>query len=111
MRYWRISGSVIPWMGYVKGSLLAGLLAVPPAIGFIPAVQAAGDYGDVSDYSCYQLWYERNSIYAEKGYCFKTAKARAVFGRGCFPPYGHLSTSEREHVAGIEEWEHRKGCR
>lgn len=110
MRYWRTWSSLIRLAGYVRRSLLAGVLAVFPAIGFIPAVQAAGDYGDVSDYSCYQLWYERNSIYADNGYCFKTAKARAVFGAGCFPPYGHLSKSEQEHVAGIKEWEYRKGC-
>lgn len=60
--------------------------------------------------SCYQLWYARNAIYAAKGYCFKTAKARAVFGPGCFAPFGKLSSSEQRRVNDIIYWERRKGC-
>jgi YARHG domain len=60
--------------------------------------------------SCYQLWYARNSIYAARGYCFKTAKAKAVFGPGCFPPYGKLTSSQQGQVADIQYWEGRKGC-
>lgn len=61
--------------------------------------------------SCDELWYARNEIYAEKGYCFKTARARAVFGRGCFPPYGKLTAREQRRVSEIERWEYRNGCR
>ena len=61
--------------------------------------------------SCDELWYARNEIYANKGYCFKTARARSVFGRGCFPPYGRLTSREQNRVADIERWEYRKGCR
>ena len=60
--------------------------------------------------SCGDLWYARNAIYADKGYCFKTARARAVFGRGCFPPYGRLTRSERRRIVAIERWEARRGC-
>jgi hypothetical protein len=87
---------------------LAGLLAALPAIGFISAVQAGAP---ASEYSCDELWRERNAIYAEKGYCFKSAKAIAVFGRGCFPPYGKLEQWQKERIAEVEYWEHRKGCR
>ena len=29
--------------------------------------------------SCYDLWYQRNLIYAQNGYCFKTDLARRAF--------------------------------
>jgi hypothetical protein len=62
------------------------------------------------NYSCEDLWYARNSIYAEKGYCFKTDRAREVFGRGCFPPYGRLTRYEKQQVNAIQMWEQRKYC-
>ena len=61
--------------------------------------------------SCDQLWYARNSIYAAKGYCFKTARARAVFGPRCFAPFGKLNTGEQSQVNAIQGWERSKGCR
>ncbi len=60
--------------------------------------------------SCYDLWYARNAIYARKGYCFKTERARSVFGPGCFPPYGALSGSEQDRVNALQYWEREKGC-
>jgi hypothetical protein len=60
---------------------------------------------------CYDLWYQRNAIYANRGYCFKTAQARSVFGPGCFPPYGRLSPAEKRQVAWIQAQENRFGCR
>ncbi len=60
--------------------------------------------------TCGELWYARNEIYARNGYCFKTARARRVFGRACFPPYGKLSRWETEEVQKIKQWERRKGC-
>ena len=60
--------------------------------------------------SCGQLWYERNEIYARNGYCFKTARARAAFGPGCFPPYGRLSGWEKRRVADIQAEERYMGC-
>jgi len=64
-----------------------------------------------SGMTCEQLWYERNAIYAAKGYCFKTQRARNVFGRGCFPPYGKLTPAEQRRVNNIEQWEVYQGCR
>lgn len=63
-----------------------------------------------SEISCGQLWYERNKIYARNGYCFKTERARAEFGPGCFPPYGDLRGWERRRVNEIQMWESRHGC-
>jgi hypothetical protein len=61
--------------------------------------------------SCDQLWYARNAIFADAGYCFKTKRAIRAFGRGCFPPYGELSRSEQRSVNLIVSWETRRGCR
>jgi hypothetical protein len=60
--------------------------------------------------SCGQLWYARNAIYARRGYCFKTQRARRVFGRRCYAPYGRLRPWERRQVQRIQRWERRKGC-
>lgn len=81
-------------------ALSAGLL-----LSATPAL--AQDYADMS---CDELWYARNSIYARNGYCFKTARARSVFGPGCFPPYGQLRGRDRARVSEIQMWEGRYGC-
>ena len=60
--------------------------------------------------SCDKLWHERNAVYARNGYCFKTQKAIAAFGKGCFPPYGELQGSEKNRVTEISLWERQKGC-
>ena len=65
---------------------------------------------DAAGMSCSALWYARNAIYARRGYCFNTDRARAVFGAGCFPPYGQLSGGERSRVNELQMWERRKGC-
>lgn len=61
-----------------RAALLAGLVA-----GALPATPAAAQ--DYWSMSCRQLWYERNSYYKARGYCFKTAAAIRAFGNeGCF---------------------------
>jgi hypothetical protein len=60
---------------------------------------------------CDELWYARNEIYADAGYCFKTKRAIRAFGRACFPPYGKLTRSEQRRVDLIVSWETRKHCR
>lgn len=60
--------------------------------------------------ACESLWHQRNSIYARNGYCFRTPRARAVFGPGCFPPYGELSRSERRQVNQLQAEEDELGC-
>lgn len=83
-------------------TLAATLLMAPPA-----ATPAHAQYASMS---CSALWYARNEIYARNGYCFRTARARSVFGRGCFPPYGRLSPAEQRQVSQIQAWEARRGC-
>jgi hypothetical protein len=65
---------------------------------------------EAASMSCDELWQARNEIYARRGYCFKTERARAVFGPGCFPPYGELHGWEHQRVNDLQMWEHRKGC-
>lgn len=65
---------------------------------------------DLNQLSCGQLWYERNQIYAQFGYCFKTDQAIGTFGRACFPPYGRLPGWAQSRVNEIVGWERRRGC-
>jgi len=60
--------------------------------------------------SCDELWHERNAVYARNGYCFKTQKAIAAFGKSCFPPYGELGGADKNRVTEISLWERQKGC-
>jgi len=80
------------------------LLALPGGSMVSPA--AAYDACGVCD----RLWYRRNAIYARNGYCFKTRRARAVFGRRCYPPYGRLSRWERRQVMRIRRRERALQC-
>lgn len=89
---------------------LAAVTALTIQVASTTVGSGSAQAQDYRDMTCSELWYARNQIYAEKGYCFKTQRARAVFGRGCFPPYGRLSRWEREEVERIKRWEGRRGC-
>ncbi|MGQ3674951.1 YARHG domain-containing protein [Xanthobacter sp. TB0139] len=86
-------------------ALAGGLLALSG-----PLSQPA-EAQELSQLSCRALWYQRNAIYAQRGYCFKTADAIATFGPCCFPPYGKLTREEQRYVEQVRYWEARKGCR
>ncbi|MCJ2080973.1 YARHG domain-containing protein [Methylobacterium sp. J-090] len=81
---------------------LACLLILPAA----PALAA---------FPCGELWGERNAVYAEAGYCFRTARAIKAFGNAnC--PYDSirdvpLSARDRAKVADIVREEQRNACR
>ncbi len=90
-------------MRYLVGFLAVVLFALSVPLG----VRAQSLQG----MSCYDLWFERNQIFARNGYCFKTRKARAVFGAGCFAPYGRLSRAEQRRVDDIRMQERFSGCR
>lgn len=94
-------------MGYIKKLAMTVIAVVPMMVGMGALAPSMAQSG----MSCEQLWYERNAIYAAKGYCFKTQRARNVFGRGCFPPYGKLTPGEQRRVSDIERWEVYQGCR
>ncbi len=85
------------------------LAAVTLSAGFV--VSAANAQARV----CHRLWVERNPIYADYGYCFKTERAIRYFGnRGCRYEYEGdmpMSRRDRARVKRIQAEERRYGCR
>lgn len=59
---------------------------------------------------CGDLWHQRNQIFADAGYCFKSAKGKAAFPRACFPPYGKISASAKLVVEALKALEAESGC-
>lgn len=76
-------------------------------LGFTNAAKAQG----YQYMTCGELWYARNAIYAQQGYCFKTRRARQTFGPRCYAPWGRLTASQQRRVNLIQRWERRYGCR
>lgn len=67
-----------------------------------------------ADMDCDQLYYARNQVYKDNGYCFKTSRAIATFGNaGCsYDNVGDVPLSPRETraVARIKAEERNQGC-
>lgn len=62
--------------------------------------------------SCYDLWYERNAIYNDYGYCFKSALGKRTFDNSdCYTSHANLSRSDQQHVDRIRREEKRRGCK
>jgi YARHG domain len=65
--------------------------------------------------SCADLWYQRNSIFKEAGYCFRTPRGVRAFGNaGCLYDEESevpLSDRQRRIVAQIRATERAYGCR
>nr|WP_238179845.1 YARHG domain-containing protein [Methylobacterium oxalidis] len=68
-----------------------------------------------ADFPCDELWGERNAVYAEAGYCFRTARGIRAFGNAnC--RYDDirdvpLSARDRAKVGEIVRQERSNGCR
>ena len=78
-------------------ALIAGVVAVPT---------------EASAESCFDLWYRRNLIYAENGYCFKTDLGKRTFADyDCWTSNPNLSKAEQRRVDGIRAEEKRLGCK
>jgi hypothetical protein len=64
--------------------------------------------------TCEQLWYSRNAIFKEAGYCFKTTRAIRTFGNaGCqFDEQEDvpLSNRQRQDVNDIQRAERALRC-
>jgi hypothetical protein len=86
---------------------VAGLVAAILGLGGL-AAQAQ------SAMSCEELWYARNAIYKDAGYCFRTQRGIAAFGNaGCiYDDMGAvpLSRAARQEIADLQRWERRRGC-
>ena len=61
--------------------------------------------------SCYDLWYARNQIYDDDGYCFSTELGMETFDNSdCWTTHPHLSKWEQKQVAQIQYQEKIKHC-
>jgi YARHG domain len=64
--------------------------------------------------SCDEFWYQRNMIFKEAGYCFKTARAIRNFGNaGCrYDDQADvpLSARQRAEIAEITAMERARRC-
>lgn len=93
----------------MRAVLIPVFLVTLALAGF--AASAANAQGSV----CHRLWVERNRIYADNGYCFKTQRAIRYFGnRGCRYEYQDdvpLSRGDRARIADIQAEERDMGCR
>lgn len=73
------------------------------------------DRDELRGLSCQNLWYVRNSIYNDNGYCFRTRAARAEFDNSdCFVrDAGKLrfNKHEQRNIDRIARVEKEKGCR
>lgn len=81
----------------------------------VAAVMAGAVFApSLAQASCASLWSERNQIYKDAGYCFKTARAIRAFGNaGCsFDDINDvpLSARQRAAVRDIVAQERRMGC-
>jgi hypothetical protein len=82
--------------------MVFGMIAVPTASAMAQGI-------------CQSLWVERNAIYKDAGYCFKTDRAISYFGNaGCRYEYEGdlpLSPRQRARIASILAEERANGCR
>jgi hypothetical protein len=83
-------------------SLLSAATAIAFTICLTPASAA----------SCYELWYERNQIYDENGFCFKSRLGMDTFDNSdCYTDNPKLSKAERRRVNEIKAAEKAKRCK
>ena len=89
------------------------LILVTSTVLAFAAPAFAGD-DDLTVHSCSYLWKERNQIYKNHGYCFKTSRAINAFGNsGC----SHddvddvpLANWERGYIRMLQKAERQKHC-
>jgi len=85
--------------------VLASLsLVVMTGLG-APAARADG---------CEEAWYQRNLVYKQSGYCFRTPRGIRAFGNaGCSYDAVEdvpLSARQRQTVAELKSYERANGC-
>ncbi|MEI7839726.1 MAG: YARHG domain-containing protein [Methylococcaceae bacterium] len=65
-----------------------------------------------SSNECYDLWYQRNLAYAQKGYCFESNLGKRVFsGFNCSQTPAPLSSEEKSKINQIKQKESSLNCR
>jgi hypothetical protein len=85
------------------------------AIGLGALILGLSAPGANAQESCDSLWYARNSIYKDAGYCFKTSRGIREFGNaGCaYDDVNDVPLSSRDtrEVQRIVRMEKRMGCK
>ena len=62
--------------------------------------------------SCFDLWYARNAIYDDNGFCFKTDLALEYFDNSdCWTRNPQFSKAERKTINAIIAEEKSRGCK
>ncbi|MBI4922066.1 MAG: YARHG domain-containing protein [Devosia nanyangense] len=76
------------------------------ALGLVAALP-----GTAMAASCFDLWYERNAIYDDNGYCFRTDLALEYFDNDdCWTRHPIFSRAEQRAIDAIVYEEKRRGC-
>lgn len=89
--------------------MLAGAV-IGAATLFLSAGVLVGSTTGASAGQCYDLWYQRNAIFASRGYCFKGC-GRRVWGANCFGPhFGKLTPAQWSIVNQIKAQERAINC-
>lgn len=71
-------------------------------------------HAQARELSCQNLWYVRNTIFHQRGYCFQTERGRAEFSNSRCRTNSiaelNLSPVERANVRILQDVERSKGC-
>ncbi len=79
---------------------------------FAAALALASMTAPATAQSCYDLWYQRNEIFAENGFCFSTDLAQRTFSQySCWTKNPALTNGERRAIEQIKAEEKRRGCK
>jgi len=112
----------------MRTTTLAGLLLLAAPLAALPGTAQADCFrglgctdqhrfsqADLRSMRCNDLWYVRNRIYDENGYCFRTSRGRANFDNSdCWESNQgrvRMSGVERANVDAIVRAERAIGCR
>ncbi len=72
---------------------------------------ATTERSDTQSLTCDDLWYHRNLIFHENGYCFGTERGIATFGNdSCFTKSPEISGRDAELLKTIKQGEKELGC-
>lgn len=86
------------------------ILVAPATCVLLSLAQAGPAFAQ----SCEEAWYQRNILFKEAGYCFKTPRAIRTFGNaGCrYDDQADvpLSARQRAALAEIQAFERARGC-
>ncbi len=110
---------MLAFVAFAATMAAAAAVATPAAAAcFEGGIDCTDDHNIPKDLlrtlSCDSLWTVRNFMYDEKGYCFQTVKAQAVFSNeGCTVTNASLipfNAYERANIDRIVSVEREKGC-